>query len=258
MGLQTVSTVRTTNLQNPSSSINNVVLNTNGTVSFGSGVLFPDGNLLSSFATTTDIAGITVPTGVITSGTAQLALSGTTNQGSIGSGFYVTGPGIPPGTTVVSGAGTFVLGLSQNANAVGLTPLAQGKPYTFYNNTAVVSPGVIGGQLCRAWVNFDGNTIAGTGSASGIRASYNVSSITDNGAGKYTLNFRNALPDTNYLIIATNGSTGSTSSTGLCGIGLASSTSYNNKTTSNVDVWNLAANNAAFIDNFDTNIAVFR
>lgn len=195
-----MSTVRTTNLQNPSSTINNVVLNTDGTVTFGSGVIFPDGNILSRYATTSDIAGVTVPTGVITSGTAQLALSGTTNQASIGSGFYVTGPGIPPGTTVISGAGTFVLGLSQNCNSVGNTPLAQGKPYTFYNQTAIVTPGVIGGQLCRAWVNFNGFSVAGAGSASGIRASYNVSSITDLGTGMYQLNFTTAMPDSNYSV----------------------------------------------------------
>jgi hypothetical protein len=45
---------------------------------------------------------------------------------------------------------------------------------------------------CRAWVNFNGQgTVA-------IRASGNVSSITDNGTGRYTVNFTNAMPDTNY------------------------------------------------------------
>jgi hypothetical protein len=47
-------------------------------------------------------------------------------------------------------------------------------------------------SMCRAWVNFDG-----TGTVA-IRASYNVSSITDNGVGDYTVNFLNALPDANY------------------------------------------------------------
>ena len=44
----------------------------------------------------------------------------------------------------------------------------------------------------KAWVNFNG-----TGTVA-IRASFNVSSITDNGTGVYTLNFTNALPDANY------------------------------------------------------------
>jgi len=48
------------------------------------------------------------------------------------------------------------------------------------------------GQLCRAWVNFNG-----TGTPA-IRAAFNVSSITDNGTGDYTVNFTNALPDANY------------------------------------------------------------
>ena len=45
---------------------------------------------------------------------------------------------------------------------------------------------------CRAWVNFNG-----TGTVA-IRASGNVSSITDNGVGDYTLNFAVAMVDVNY------------------------------------------------------------
>jgi hypothetical protein len=49
-----------------------------------------------------------------------------------------------------------------------------------------------GGNAVKAWINFNG-----TGTVA-IRASYNISSITDNGTGDYTLNFTNALADTNY------------------------------------------------------------
>jgi hypothetical protein len=45
---------------------------------------------------------------------------------------------------------------------------------------------------CRAWVNFNG-----TGTVA-IRASGNVTSITDNGTGTYTVNFTTAMPDANY------------------------------------------------------------
>ena len=45
---------------------------------------------------------------------------------------------------------------------------------------------------CRAWVNFNG-----TGTVA-IRGSANVSSITDNGTGDYTVNFTTAMPDANY------------------------------------------------------------
>ena len=49
---------------------------------------------------------------------------------------------------------------------------------------------------CRAWVNFNG-----TGTVA-IRASGNVSSITDNGAGDYTVNFTSAMPDANYSVVS--------------------------------------------------------
>jgi len=59
---------------------------------------------------------------------------------------------------------------------------------------------------CRAWVNFDG-----TGTVA-IRASGNVSSITDNGTGNYTINFTNAMPDVNYCMV--NGCSATPSASG--------------------------------------------
>jgi hypothetical protein len=49
----------------------------------------------------------------------------------------------------------------------------------------------------KAWVNFNG-----TGTVA-IRASFNVSSITDNGTGDYTVNFTTAMVDANYSAIGT-------------------------------------------------------
>ena len=53
-----------------------------------------------------------------------------------------------------------------------------------------------GNKVCQAWVNFQGNgTVA-------IRDSYNVSSITDNATGNWTVNFSNALNNANYSAIS--------------------------------------------------------
>jgi hypothetical protein len=60
---------------------------------------------------------------------------------------------------------------------------------------------------CRAWVNFNG-----TGTVA-IRASGNVSSITDNGTGNYTVNFTTAMVDANYCAVAGDG-TGQTTAPG--------------------------------------------
>ena len=58
--------------------------------------------------------------------------------------------------------------------------------------TALNADGTAPIYACRAWVNFNG-----TGTVA-IRASGNVSSITDNGVGDFTINFTTALPDANY------------------------------------------------------------
>lgn len=48
----------------------------------------------------------------------------------------------------------------------------------------------------KAWVNFNG-----TGTVA-IRAAFNVTSITDNGTGNYTVNFTSAFADTNYTCVS--------------------------------------------------------
>jgi hypothetical protein len=73
-------------------------------------------------------------------------------------------------------------------NGVALTP----PTISDVNNVAI-------GTFCRAWVNFNG-----TGTVA-IRASFNVTSITDNGTGDYTVNFTNAMPDVNYSPCVSSG-----------------------------------------------------
>jgi hypothetical protein len=67
--------------------------------------------------------------------------------------------------------------------------------------TAVLSSSLSASRMvAKAWVNFDGTTSPGT-----IRSSYNVSSVTKNGTGDYTVNFATALADANYSFLAVSG-----------------------------------------------------
>jgi hypothetical protein len=50
--------------------------------------------------------------------------------------------------------------------------------------------------IAKAWVNFNG-----TGTVA-INGSFNVSSITDNGTGDYTINFTTAMPNANYSVVS--------------------------------------------------------
>ena len=79
---------------------------------------------------------------------------------------------------------------------------------TFPDSTSMQT----GQQACKAWVNFNG-----TGTVA-IRGGYNVSSITDNGTGDYTVNFTNAMVNANYTIIITcGGVSGNTTTAGTLG-----------------------------------------
>lgn len=78
----------------------------------------------------------------------------------------------------------------------------------------------------RAWVNFDGTT--NTGGNCDIRASANVSSVTDNGTGDYTINFTSAMPDVNYCTVY--GDEGGFDVQRYISIGTKSTASHNIKT----------------------------
>ena len=102
---------------------------------------------------------------------------------------------------------------------------------------------------CRAWVNFD----ASSGTPS-IRGSGNVSSITDNGTGDFTVNFSNAMPDRNYVVLTE----------GNWGVGVGAYADPNNifapygqaPSTSAVRIG--MRSSSAFYDYAEINVAVFR
>ena len=103
---------------------------------------------------------------------------------------------------------------------------------------------------CRAWVNFNG-----TGTVA-IRASGNVSSITDNGTGDYTVNFTTAMPDVNYAIEVTSGATATrrtTNSYGVDGAGTAVP-----PTTTSVRVICFDQSGPAMLDMASVSVAIFR
>jgi len=129
------------------------------------------------------------------------------------SGSTLTFTGAPPSGT--NNIAVLFLGLPSivgvpNAATVGISQLsATGSPSstTFlrgdntWNGVAslTTASGSAPSYSARAWVNFNG-----TGTVA-IRASGNVSSITDNGTGDYTANFTTAMADVNYAV-ATNAS----------------------------------------------------
>jgi hypothetical protein len=70
---------------------------------------------------------------------------------------------------------------------------------TISNGTVSTSSANVIQGSAKAWVNFNGYT------TTTIRASYNVSSVTYNATGDYTINFTNAFSDVNYSYVASTG-----------------------------------------------------
>ncbi len=86
--------------------------------------------------------------------------------------------------------GTVRLGNGNSGSVTDVASFTSAGVFAFNSGYGSVAPA----YGCRAWVNFNG-----TGTVA-IRASGNVSSITDNGTGDYTVNFSTALSDANYSL----------------------------------------------------------
>jgi len=136
--------------------------------------------------------------------------SGLISSGAITLTTQVTGtlPVANGGTGVTTSTGTGATVLSTSPTLT--TPLL-GTPTSgnLANCTGIPAPAALStasgsapSYSARAWVNFNG-----TGTVA-IRASGNVSSITDNGTGDYTVNFTTAMADANYATGTNYGNTG--------------------------------------------------
>jgi hypothetical protein len=108
-------------------------------------------------------------------------------------------------------------------------------------------------QIAKAWVNFNG-----TGTVA-IRAQFNVSSITDNGAGNYTVNFATPMSDTNYSVNTTARRTNANDfNFGAMLRGTSSANTNYPLTTSSCDVICGTVTNATFADSDTYCVSVFR
>lgn len=126
--------------------------------------------------------------------------------------------GRPAGANLVTGVTGYntTLGCQErydgaNWDTVSLPPATDAEAIAGTETAKAISPATLRSGLnasgdapvfaCRMWVNFNGTgTLAVNGSG-------NVASVTDNGAGLYTITLTEALEDINYAIIANAGST---------------------------------------------------
>jgi hypothetical protein len=209
----------------------------------------------AGFASTSEVQGIytTATTAKATNAnqlTSVTAVSGY-NLADVSVGDYVTGEGILVGTTVSAISGTTITLYHPDGDALSssMTDLS-GDPVSFYNSTKALSAGTVAGGLCRAWVNFDGNPVA-------IRASFNVSSVADNGgSGDYTITFATAMPDENYCVVFGGSYTSGTTSSSAGG--LITEEASGTRSTTQLQIASRRKDDGANYDTDFINVAIFR
>ena len=122
-----------------------------------------------------------------TSGQLVLQTNGTTTAVTISTGQVVT---LAQPLPVASGGSGVTTSTGTGANVLGTSPTMATPTFDSAQLATVVGTAPL--YMCRAWANFNG-----TGTVA-IRGSGNVSSLTDNGTGDYTVNFTTAMSDGNW------------------------------------------------------------
>lgn len=142
--------------------------------------------------------------------------------------------------TITAGTGISVT----NGDGVSGDPTIANSGVTSVNG----STGALTVNDAKAWVNFNGtSTVA-------IRASFNVSSISDNGTGDYTVNFTSALADENYCAVF--GGQGTTGANFAYTVGRGNQSTLQQTTTT---LRMFASNGAnAIVDVLMASVAIFR
>ncbi len=159
------------------------------------GAKFGDGPQTVASAATLDLEAVTDTRDVVISGTAAIT-SMTMATGKVfrfraSGAFTLTNNSAivtNTGANIVCAAGDSFVARATATNTVEILSFVRAANAPGGANVPGIAP-VFG---CRAWVNFNG-----TGTVA-INGSGNVSSVTDNGVGDYTINFAVAMPDTNY------------------------------------------------------------
>lgn len=141
--------------------------------------------------------------------------------------------------------GSLIIGTLNDAGTSGTDSLILDRSSNLRFNSGYGSVAVAYG--CRAWVNFNGTGIVA------MRNNGNVSSITDNGTGDYTVNFATAMPDANYCFIGTS-SDPNDDSVGPVAVGMKSSTYVPTTTSRRFET----TFNGTNLDSNFVSIAVFR
>tara|TARA_Y100001937_G_scaffold125821_1_gene193484 strand:+ start:372 stop:776 length:405 start_codon:yes stop_codon:yes gene_type:complete len=105
------------------------------------------------------------------------------------------------------------------------------------------------GQICKAWVNFNGTTVTSGTDMTGVRDSFNVSSVVDGGTGVYTVNFTTAMANANYASVVSAGN----NDKGRYGIMIDS----DDKTTSACKIFGFQTESGSSLDSEEVSLAIF-